>query len=211
MVERPAKDRVLEAAILLFYQKGFDGTTVRDIAKQASVNVSLISYYFEGKQGLLEFVITRYYEAYLKLLEQSLREMKGASPLKQFKKAIQTTLHFKQRHYQLSCFIHRELSLDSVFVREMTMTYLAKENHCLQYLLDQIIPSHHQRNRHLLLIQLKGILAAPYLMHHEWRHQVIGETAHRYFINEYVKIIDNWMKYICYEGSPPLTKIDAHS
>lgn len=45
---------ILNAAELLFSTKGFDGTSVRDIAKAANVNVAMISYYFGSKDKLLE-------------------------------------------------------------------------------------------------------------------------------------------------------------
>lgn len=45
---------ILNAAERLFAIKGFDGTSVRDIAKEANVNVAMISYYFGSKEKLLE-------------------------------------------------------------------------------------------------------------------------------------------------------------
>lgn len=45
---------ILNAAEKLFEEKGFDGTSVRDIAKAADVNVAMISYYFGSKEKLLE-------------------------------------------------------------------------------------------------------------------------------------------------------------
>lgn len=52
------KDRIMDAAIRLFNQKGFSGTSVREIAKEANVNVAHISYYFQGKGGLLEQLVS---------------------------------------------------------------------------------------------------------------------------------------------------------
>ena len=45
MKNNPTKQKVVDAASFLFFQKGFHGTSVRDIAGKASVNVSLISYF----------------------------------------------------------------------------------------------------------------------------------------------------------------------
>ena len=45
------------AAEDLFAEKGFDGTSVRDIAQQAGVNLAMISYYFGSKEKLLESLI----------------------------------------------------------------------------------------------------------------------------------------------------------
>jgi AcrR family transcriptional regulator len=47
---------IIEAAQKLFAENGFDGTSVRDIAQEASVNVAMISYYFGSKEKLMEAV-----------------------------------------------------------------------------------------------------------------------------------------------------------
>lgn len=47
-----SKSKILKAAKKLFAQNGFDGTSTRQIVKEAGVNISLISYYFGNKQNL---------------------------------------------------------------------------------------------------------------------------------------------------------------
>ncbi|SFH77382.1 TetR/AcrR family transcriptional regulator [Halpernia frigidisoli] len=55
---------ILFAAEKLFSEKGFDGTSTREIATAAKVNVSMISYYFGSKEKLLESLFeTRMAEA----------------------------------------------------------------------------------------------------------------------------------------------------
>jgi AcrR family transcriptional regulator len=48
---------ILAIAEQLFAEKGFDGTSVRDIAQLANVNLAMISYYFGSKEKLLEQLI----------------------------------------------------------------------------------------------------------------------------------------------------------
>jgi len=48
---------ILQVAEQLFAEEGFDGTSVRDIAKKASVNVAMISYYFGSKEKMLEALV----------------------------------------------------------------------------------------------------------------------------------------------------------
>jgi TetR/AcrR family transcriptional regulator, fatty acid metabolism regulator protein len=50
-------DKILKAARELFEEKGFDFTTVRDIAKKAEVNVALINYHFGSKELLLSTLV----------------------------------------------------------------------------------------------------------------------------------------------------------
>ena len=47
-----ARHRLLHTALRLFAQKGFSKTSTREIAREAGVNISAISYYFGDKEGL---------------------------------------------------------------------------------------------------------------------------------------------------------------
>ena len=49
--------QILEVAETLFAEKGFDGTSIRDISKVAKINVAMISYYFGSKERLLQSLI----------------------------------------------------------------------------------------------------------------------------------------------------------
>ena len=57
-----AKEKLLAAGRSLFAHKGLDGTTTRDIAQLSGLNISLISYYFGGKEGLYKAVIQEFAE-----------------------------------------------------------------------------------------------------------------------------------------------------
>jgi AcrR family transcriptional regulator len=193
-----SKQKVVEAASSLFFQKGFHGTSVRDIAEKAAVNVSLISYYFKGKQGLLEYAVTNYYEEYLKVMEAELEKTKSLLALDRLKTLISTIIQYKQSNHQFSCFIHRELSLDTVFVREMAVTYLAKENHYLQKTFDESVRDRKKNpdEKHYLFMQLKGMLITPYIMHNEWKNDRIGDYSGEIFVKKYVKTIHQWLDFI---------------
>lgn len=49
---------IIKVAETLFGQQGYEGTSVRDIARDAKVNVAMIGYYFKSKEGLLEAVMS---------------------------------------------------------------------------------------------------------------------------------------------------------
>jgi TetR/AcrR family transcriptional regulator, regulator of cefoperazone and chloramphenicol sensitivity len=48
----PTKDRVIAAATALFAERGFHGTTMRDIAERAGVNVAAGNYHYGSKKAL---------------------------------------------------------------------------------------------------------------------------------------------------------------
>src|SRR5580700_9322367 len=47
---------IISTAEKLFSVNGFDGTSVRDIANEAGINVAMISYYFGSKEKPMEAV-----------------------------------------------------------------------------------------------------------------------------------------------------------
>jgi len=53
-----SRARIVYIALKLFAEQGFAKTSIRQIAKEAEVNVSAISYYFGDKAGLYKVVFT---------------------------------------------------------------------------------------------------------------------------------------------------------
>lgn len=51
------EENILFAAEKLFAEKGFQGTSTREISKAANVNISMISYYFGSKEKLYEKLV----------------------------------------------------------------------------------------------------------------------------------------------------------
>ncbi len=187
----------MDAACRLFYAKGYNGTSVRDIAKKASVNGSLISYYFSSKQGLLEGVVIDYYEAYLDQLEIMISETEDMPPIDRLKELVKIIIQYKYKHHEFSCFIQRELSMDSVFVREMMVTYLAKEDHIISKIFDRALSdtSHQIIDRNFLLLQLKGLLGTPFTVSNEWKSKLVTWDEDL-FVRKYVKSIHQWIDYV---------------
>lgn len=206
MKVNPTKQKVIDAASLLFFQNGFHGTSVRDIAEKASVNVSLISYYFKSKQGLLEYAVTHYYEAYLEIMEETLEQLTAADPLDKLKQLIHVIIQYKQDNLQLTCFVQRELSLDSIFVREMAVTYLAKENHFIRNAFFDTLKKRKYKtgDREFLLMQLKGMLITPYVLQNEWKDRVVGEYSHNQFVKKYVETVHQWLDFIVIQNGKTL-------
>lgn len=196
--DNSTKQKVVDAASALFFQKGFHGTSVRDIADKASVNVSLISYYFKSKQGLLEYAVMTYYEQFFECIETALTKINEQSSLEKLKKLTEVIIQYRQERYQLALFIQRELSLDSIFVREVSVTYLAKEQHIISTLFFDILKQDENlyKKRSFLLMQFQGMLIAPYTIQSDWNNQLSDEFSHRYFAKNYVGAIHDWLLYL---------------
>lgn len=52
-----SKEQIIKAAIKLFATNGYATTSIRAITKECNINLSMISYYFGGKEGLYVAVL----------------------------------------------------------------------------------------------------------------------------------------------------------
>ncbi len=84
-VKVSTRDKILESAIKLFAEKGFSGTTTREIAEKAGVNEALIFRHFSTKRDL-----------YSAIIERKISEEPGFEyPLEAFKETRDDWLIFK--------------------------------------------------------------------------------------------------------------------
>src|SRR6266496_3797905 len=92
--------QIMEMAEILFAEKGFNGTSVRDIAEKANVNLAMISYYFGSKDKLLE-ALFNYRGEYIKLKLESMIQDKSLSSLEKMNTLID---HYIDKITSQQCF-----------------------------------------------------------------------------------------------------------
>lgn len=69
------KNKILDAAEVLFADKGFNGTSLREITSQAEVNLAAVNYHFGSKKELIKDVMSRYMNELSPRLETSLHTL----------------------------------------------------------------------------------------------------------------------------------------
>ncbi|WP_018662462.1 forespore capture DNA-binding protein RefZ [Heyndrickxia acidiproducens] len=200
--EMTVKEKILDTAISLFHTYGYHGTTIRAIAGAAKVNSANISYYFHGKQGLLEACFVRFFEPYLACLEEEGPASETAD--ERLKRAVYNALHFQSDHHLLARFVWREITIDSQIVREITSTYLMKERYLLKKLVMEGLQFQpHHRAANFLMIQLRSMLAMPYL-NSQYLREVWGmQPEEPYFADKYAHTIADWLDSVKQMPSAP--------
>jgi AcrR family transcriptional regulator len=81
---------IIEAATAVMSRKGYDGTSMKDIAHEAGVAQGLIHYYFGSKEDLLLAVVRNLNDQMLTDISAALVEREGVDPLMQTWAAMQT-------------------------------------------------------------------------------------------------------------------------
>ena len=87
-------DEIIEAATDLFYEKGFEKASLRDIALRVGITQAAIYYHFHNKEQILYTIIDSYSNEILFVLNASLSGK--ADPLEKLKSAITQHIIFME-------------------------------------------------------------------------------------------------------------------
>lgn len=131
-VTEKSEDKIREAAKRVFLKKGFDGTTSRDIAKEADMNIALTNYYFRSKEKLfLEIfkdVLEEYFQSMLTILNKDIDIKTKISEI------IDNDFAMMKKEPDLVIFIMNEIHKspqrlfpDMSIFRQVRETYLKKQ------------------------------------------------------------------------------------
>ncbi len=105
------REVILSTAMKLFGQKGFEGTSVREIASGADVNPAMISYYFGSKEKLFEDLV-EYKAGYLKGVFAELVNNTSLSQVEKLSVVIESYIERIFQNPQFHRLLQRELSLE---------------------------------------------------------------------------------------------------
>jgi AcrR family transcriptional regulator len=72
-----AEKRLLESALALFSDKGYEGTSIREIIEQAGVTRPVLYYYFENKEHLFRKLVESWFLELAEDLDQAIQRVEG--------------------------------------------------------------------------------------------------------------------------------------
>jgi len=108
-----ARERLLDAALELFAERGFETTTTKLVAQRAGVPHGLIHYYFETKNNLLErLLVERSFFPELEARLASARESVSTDPRSALIEICVEFFAFHRRYQPLARIIYREAHLN---------------------------------------------------------------------------------------------------
>jgi AcrR family transcriptional regulator len=100
---------IIEAAIKLFASKGFDSTSIQEIATECGISKGAFYLYFKSKESLL-LSIFRYYSDQIRLKIEEV-EIKNLPPREQFVEQLVCQLREVVRHKEFIIMQSRELAI----------------------------------------------------------------------------------------------------
>jgi len=140
--KQSVKNRIVDAAWKLFYEKGYDDTTVDDIIRLSDTSKGSFYYYFSSKDALLDTLATILDENYAKLE----KELEKHSDMNSFDKLMYL-------NYQAHLFMEKKIdvalvaSLYSTQLIAKGARNLLDQNRTYYKLVNRIVEEGHIRNQ----------------------------------------------------------------
>ena len=168
--------QIMETAEVLFAEKGFNGTSVRDIAEKANVNLAMISYYFGSKDKLLEALFS-YRGEHLKMKMETMIGEKQMSSIEKMDSLID---HYIEKLMNQQCFSRimvREQVVNHTGLTAELITQMKKRN---QELISRLIHQGQKRGEFKKNIDIPLMMAT-----------LIGTANHTIATQHYYRDINN--------------------
>lgn len=120
--EASSRDRLLAVAKRLFAEHGFDGVSVRDLVQAADANVSLVSYYFGGKEELYRECLSQFGTRNLDFAKETLVAAKDASEFRvRLFIYMERMISFNLADLDMHRIVDREVERNSQLFRDLLM------------------------------------------------------------------------------------------
>lgn len=104
------KEHIINIAIDLFAEKGYEGTSIRDLASKAEVNIAMINYYFGSKEKLFEAIV-EYKSSYLRERLEEITNDTKKTDIEKIDAVIDHFVHRLLTNHKYHRVIHQELLL----------------------------------------------------------------------------------------------------
>lgn len=169
----------MEAAEKLFAEKGFDGTSVRDISEKADVNLAMISYYFGSKEKLMEAMF-HYRGQDMRIQLENILNNNDLTSLQKVEKLID---NYIEKIFKKQCFhkimVREQMAFNTGPIRKQIIQ-LKQTN---QVLITQLIQQGQKRG------EFKKSIDIPFLM-----MTLVGTTTQLVTSQDYYKEINGLEK-----------------
>lgn len=109
-LENDIEKKIIEAAKSAFLEKGYLGTTMRDIAKTAGVNVAMLNYYFRSKDRLFDRIFLEQFNLMVSTIVTNALTATGL--MEKIRSIIDNVVDNLTQHPYLPVFVITEINRD---------------------------------------------------------------------------------------------------
>ena len=178
------KNKIIEAGLKLFSEKGYFSTNTAEIAKVAGVSTGIVYQYFRDKKDILIYAVKIYFDKIFEPIESKLKTITHISDLDQTLKQLITTAIEAHKKYSIA---HEEMIAMSHLDEDVHNLFIESEHKIIDRILiffESIgINVPHMHDKVHIAYNLIESLCHEYVYH---KHDFID---YDYTIDETIKLI----------------------
>jgi len=160
------RGRILAAAEELFARKGFDGSSIRGIARKAKTNTALIYYYFGDKEGLFRATLEKAVVEVPQILEKAISSSDTVEDgLHRILQMIVTLAPKRSHFFQI---LHRELAMESPRLSFLVNKYFHRNYELVKSLMEKALSDGKFRELDLELAPLSLLAMILFFFHNSF-------------------------------------------
>ena len=174
-----SKESVIKAATKIFAKKGFDGTSMREIAKSAHLTKPMIYYHFKNKEDLYLYILENSISMLSKKVEKVTSE--DREPEEIIRKVVKIYVKYFKEEEDIFRIIHREIISRSKYISILTDKYFLSIHHSISNVLYKGIEKgvFKEMNKKMATTSIIGIIAFYFA---RWR--LIGQSSNKKLVTE---------------------------
>lgn len=116
--DKKTEDKIKQVARMMFIQKGFTGTTTREIATEAGTNLALVNYYFRSKEQLFKQIMLESLHEFFESVVDILNDSHTSLEIK-LERLVERYIDQLNQHPDIPMFILSEIrSNPEIFLNE---------------------------------------------------------------------------------------------
>lgn len=125
-MEMSVEEKIINAAREIFFEKGYSGATMRDIASKAEVNLALLHYYYRTKEKIFEIVLNQAFAILFKQLNKAF--LSDVDVFCKIELMVESYISVGIKHPQLPGFVMHELEVNKKLVQPLILQYKEEQN-----------------------------------------------------------------------------------
>ncbi|MEC0368776.1 TetR/AcrR family transcriptional regulator [Paenibacillus chibensis] len=133
------KQKLKEAAMRLFGEKGYDGTALSEIAKEVGVKTPAIYAFYENKEDLFMTVFREAMDSYNTYVQELSGEKKKLGAKESLRRVLARQYEFYQRHREESVLVLRYVVFPPAFLKETIEQAFLNSDGLLTSIIEQFI------------------------------------------------------------------------
>lgn len=134
MTKAECRNKLLEVGTKLFAERGLHGVSIRELSQCADASISMISYYFGGKEGLYSAVLKEQFACFDEIEEIS---RQGTDPVAMIEAYLRWTLQRHRNNPYLLRFYTSELTNPTPYFHSIVSPAIGKVIKILAEIVDE--------------------------------------------------------------------------